>query len=70
MISKLDFVSVPSQDAERSKAFYVDTLGLRPDGKAPGDSGLARRAALFLGAPPVRHGIRPAEERPPGVTRG
>jgi catechol 2,3-dioxygenase-like lactoylglutathione lyase family enzyme len=31
MISKLDFVGVPSQDAERSRAFYADTLGLRPD---------------------------------------
>jgi catechol 2,3-dioxygenase-like lactoylglutathione lyase family enzyme len=31
MISKLDFVGVPSTDAERSRAFYVDTLGLRPD---------------------------------------
>ena len=31
MITKLDFVGVPSQDAARSRAFYVDTLGLRPD---------------------------------------
>jgi catechol 2,3-dioxygenase-like lactoylglutathione lyase family enzyme len=31
MITKLDFVAVPSQDAERSRAFYVETLGLRPD---------------------------------------
>jgi catechol 2,3-dioxygenase-like lactoylglutathione lyase family enzyme len=31
MISKLDFVAVPSQDAERSRTFYVETLGLRPD---------------------------------------
>jgi catechol 2,3-dioxygenase-like lactoylglutathione lyase family enzyme len=31
MISKLDFVAVPSEDAERSRAFYVETLGLRPD---------------------------------------
>jgi catechol 2,3-dioxygenase-like lactoylglutathione lyase family enzyme len=31
MISKLDFVAIPSQDAERSRTFYVDTLGLRPD---------------------------------------
>ncbi len=31
MIGKLDFVGVPSQDAERSRAFYVETLGLRPD---------------------------------------
>ena len=34
MISKLDFVAVPSQDAERSRAFYVETLGLRPDDRA------------------------------------
>jgi catechol 2,3-dioxygenase-like lactoylglutathione lyase family enzyme len=31
MISKLDFVGIPSTDAERSRAFYIDTLGLRPD---------------------------------------
>ena len=31
MITKLDFLAVPSQDAERSRAFYVDALGLRPD---------------------------------------
>jgi len=31
MIAKLDFVAIPSQDAERSRGFYVDTLGLRPD---------------------------------------
>jgi catechol 2,3-dioxygenase-like lactoylglutathione lyase family enzyme len=34
MISKLDFVAVPSQDSERSRAFYIETLGLRPDEKA------------------------------------
>ena len=34
MITKLDFIGVPSRDAERSRAFYVDTLGLRPDDKA------------------------------------
>ena len=34
MISKLDFVGIPSQDAERSRSFYVDKLGLRPDDKA------------------------------------
>jgi len=31
MITKLDFLAVPSTDWERSRAFYVDTLGLRPD---------------------------------------
>jgi catechol 2,3-dioxygenase-like lactoylglutathione lyase family enzyme len=30
-ITKLDFVGVPSRDAERSRRFYVETLGLRPD---------------------------------------
>jgi catechol 2,3-dioxygenase-like lactoylglutathione lyase family enzyme len=31
VISKTDFIGVPSQDAERSRSFYVETLGLRPD---------------------------------------
>ncbi len=31
MIESLDFVAVPSQDPERARAFYVETLGLRPD---------------------------------------
>ena len=31
MISKLDFVGIPSTEAERSRSFYVDTLGLRQD---------------------------------------
>ncbi len=30
-VTGLDFVGVPSTDAERSRAFYVDTLGLTPD---------------------------------------
>ena len=34
MITKLDFIAVPSRDAERTRAFYVDTLGLRPDPRA------------------------------------
>jgi predicted enzyme related to lactoylglutathione lyase len=34
MISKLDFVGVPSQDPDRARAFYVETLGLRPDEKS------------------------------------
>ncbi len=31
MFSKLDFIAVPSQDAERARSFYVETLGLKPD---------------------------------------
>jgi catechol 2,3-dioxygenase-like lactoylglutathione lyase family enzyme len=34
VINRLDFVGIPSQDAERSRAFYVEILGLRPDDKA------------------------------------
>ena len=34
MITKLDFVGVPSTDARRSHDFYVNTLGLRSDDKA------------------------------------
>ncbi len=30
-IEKLDFVAVPSTDWKRLRAFYVETLGLRPD---------------------------------------
>lgn len=31
MITKLDFIGVPSTDSERTRRFYVETLGLRPD---------------------------------------
>jgi catechol 2,3-dioxygenase-like lactoylglutathione lyase family enzyme len=34
MIQNLDFIGIPSQDAERSRAFYIDTLGLKPDPKS------------------------------------
>ena len=34
MITKLDFVAVPTRDPDRAREFYVETLGLRPDDKA------------------------------------
>ena len=34
LIQSLDFVAVPSTDAARTRAFYVDTLGLRADDHA------------------------------------
>jgi catechol 2,3-dioxygenase-like lactoylglutathione lyase family enzyme len=34
VIERLDFVGIPSQDAERSRSFYVEILGLRPDDEA------------------------------------
>ena len=33
-MDKLDFVAVPSTDSDRTRAFYVDTLGLRADESA------------------------------------
>jgi catechol 2,3-dioxygenase-like lactoylglutathione lyase family enzyme len=33
-INGLDFVGIPSTDWERSREFYVETLGLRPDSKS------------------------------------
>jgi len=33
-ISKVDVVGIPSTDAERSREFYVETLGLPPDANA------------------------------------
>ncbi len=34
MITGLDFVGVPSTNPDRSREFYVETLGLRPDENA------------------------------------
>ena len=34
MISGIDFIGIPSRDAERSRAFYVETLGLKADDHA------------------------------------
>ena len=31
VIRRLDFLGVPSRDADRARAFYRDTLGFRPD---------------------------------------
>jgi catechol 2,3-dioxygenase-like lactoylglutathione lyase family enzyme len=33
-LTKLDFVAIPSQDANRSRHFYGETLGLRSDNHA------------------------------------
>jgi catechol 2,3-dioxygenase-like lactoylglutathione lyase family enzyme len=34
LATKLDFVAIPSRDAERSRRFYGETLGLRADERA------------------------------------
>jgi catechol 2,3-dioxygenase-like lactoylglutathione lyase family enzyme len=37
LIEKVDFIAVPSQDWQRSRQFYVETLGLRPDDHGQGE---------------------------------
>jgi len=34
LITRVDVVGIPSSDIERSRRFYVETLGLRPDENA------------------------------------
>jgi catechol 2,3-dioxygenase-like lactoylglutathione lyase family enzyme len=34
VITKTDFIAIPCTDPKRSRAFYVETLGLRPDERA------------------------------------
>jgi catechol 2,3-dioxygenase-like lactoylglutathione lyase family enzyme len=34
LIQELDFIGIPSRDAERARGFYRDVLGMRPDEKA------------------------------------
>jgi catechol 2,3-dioxygenase-like lactoylglutathione lyase family enzyme len=36
-VTGLDFVAVPSTDWKRSREFYVETLGLRPDDSGDGE---------------------------------
>jgi predicted enzyme related to lactoylglutathione lyase len=37
VISKVDAVEIPSRDWQRSRAFYVETLGLRLDERSPSE---------------------------------
>ena len=37
MITRVDSVGIPSRDWERSRRFYVETLGLRPDEHSPAE---------------------------------
>lgn len=34
LITGTDFISIPTRDADAARAFYVETLGLRPDDRA------------------------------------
>ena len=55
-IRRLDFLGVPCSDADRARAFYRDTLGMRPDEHAAyelwaGDTCFAIWAPAQLGRP-------------------
>jgi catechol 2,3-dioxygenase-like lactoylglutathione lyase family enzyme len=54
-IERVDFVRVPSQNAERSRAFYIDTLGLRADEHSPVEFWVGE--TCFAIWEPERHGI-------------
>jgi catechol 2,3-dioxygenase-like lactoylglutathione lyase family enzyme len=54
-ISKVDTVGIPSSNAERSREFYVDTLGLLPDEHARYEFWIDRNC--FSIWEPARHGM-------------
>ncbi len=63
-ITKVDAVEIPSQDAERARRFYVDTLELTPDEGSPfefwiGDTCFEIVEPERMGMPfqPVRNGL-------------
>ena len=43
LITRADFVAVPSTDWQRSRAFYVETLGLQPDATGQGEFWIGRQ---------------------------
>lgn len=56
MIAGLDFVAIPTQDVERARAFYGETLGLRKDSRSDaefwvGDTCLGIWAPADVGMP-------------------
>jgi catechol 2,3-dioxygenase-like lactoylglutathione lyase family enzyme len=61
MITKVDFIGVPSQDPDRARAFYIDTLGLRPDPNANYDCWAGD--VCFGIWEPGRHGLEFAPQR-------
>jgi predicted enzyme related to lactoylglutathione lyase len=54
-ISKVDSVGVPSRDTERSRKFYVETLGLPPDENASNEFWIGR--TCFAIWEPARFGM-------------
>jgi catechol 2,3-dioxygenase-like lactoylglutathione lyase family enzyme len=54
-VERLAFVRVPSRDAKRSRAFYVEKLGLRPDEHSPVEFWVGD--TCFAIWEPERHGL-------------
>jgi catechol 2,3-dioxygenase-like lactoylglutathione lyase family enzyme len=54
-ISKVDAIGIPSSNADRSREFYVDTLGLRPDEHSRYEFWIGQ--TCFAIWEPSRHGL-------------
>ena len=60
-IPKADFIAVPSTDWQRTRTFYVETLGLRPD--ATGEAEFWIGEQCFGIYEPARYGFEFAPQR-------
>lgn len=60
-ITGVDYVAIPTQDAERAKEFYGETLGLRVDADVPSEF-WAGDLCLSIWAP-TRFGVEFAPQR-------
>lgn len=61
MVDGLDFIGIPTQDPGRSRSFYVDTLGMRPDEHARFEMWLA--TTCFAIWEPARLGVEFAPQK-------
>ena len=68
-VTKLDFIGVPSTDRERTRAFYVDTLGLRADPNARFEFWVGETCFGIWEPAAAGDRVHAAEERPPGAPR-
>jgi catechol 2,3-dioxygenase-like lactoylglutathione lyase family enzyme len=66
---ELDFIDIPSQDAERARSFYRDILGMRPDEHAEYEQ-WAGSTCFVVWEPEGRDGVRRSERQPASTARG
>ena len=60
-VTGVDFVGVPSTDWQRSRAFYVETLGLRPDERGQAEFWVGDTCCAIW--EPERQGVEFAPQR-------